>query len=216
MISHPWKKNKILGDVMRRSGVTLAQPDREQTNSHPRPPLWRHVCGPAGQVISGYIGLLFVVALVSSVVVEPLVQSRAWGNARVMGLRALHMHRHLPTAAALISVLLYTVLATSHIVSQATRGAASSASGNVTRTVAKDEAGCHETGRPNRDLPNSPSKKCPFCTGYAALHLSVVSNPISITFGAATSTQLGSLGDVRQIEPADSHSWHPRAPPRVS
>ena len=37
-----------------------------------------------------------------------------------MGLRALQRHRHLPAAAALISVLLYTALVTSHIVSLAT------------------------------------------------------------------------------------------------
>jgi hypothetical protein len=37
-----------------------------------------------------------------------------------MSLRALRRHRHLPAAAALIGVLLYTALVASHVVSQAT------------------------------------------------------------------------------------------------
>ena len=42
------------------------------------------------------------------------------GECSVMGLGALRRHRHLPAAAALLSVLLYTALVASHIVSQAT------------------------------------------------------------------------------------------------
>ena len=46
-----------------------------------------------------------------------------------MGLSALRRHRHLPAAAALMSVLLYTALVASHIVSQATHRALPSAPG---------------------------------------------------------------------------------------
>ena len=136
-----------------------------------------------------------------------------------MGLSALRKHSHLPAAAALLGVLLYTALVAAHIVSQATSLAARGAHTAAAQSVATGDD-CHETqpsaGKAkdsNGGLPASPAKKCPFCAGYAALHLSVVGDPASILLGEDATTHFGGLSDVLLIEPASSHSWHPRAPP---
>ena len=65
----------------------------------------------------------------------------------VVSLEALRKHRHLPAAAALMSVLLYTALVTSHIVSQATHRALPAQDADI-QTVVAGDAGCH-------DLPSS-------------------------------------------------------------
>ena len=62
-----------------------------------------------------------------------------------MGLRALHRHRHMPAAAALIGVLLYTALVASHVVSQATSLALPGAPGAVAQFITTGDPGCHET-----------------------------------------------------------------------
>ena len=104
-----------------------------------------------------------------------------------MSLRALRRHRHLPAAAALIGVLLYTALVASHVVSQATSLALPDAPGAVAQFITTGDPGCHETQpsagkarESNRGFPASPTKKCPFCAGYAALHISVVGDFVSI------------------------------------
>jgi hypothetical protein len=133
-----------------------------------------------------------------------------------MSLRALRRHCHLPTAAALISVLLYTALISSHIVSQATSLAAPA------QSIATGDPGCHETQpsagkakNSNHGLPASPAKKCPFCAGYATLHLSVFGDFVGNLLCKGAETDFAGLGDGHLIEPATSHSWHPRAPPTL-
>ena len=142
------------------------------------------------------------------------------GNRSVMGLRALRRHRHLPAAAALIGVLLYTALVASHVVSQATSLALPDAPGAVAQSITTGDPGCHETQpsagkarESNRGFPASPTKKCPFCAGYAALHISVVGDPVSILWDDGTATHFAGIADGHLTEPASSHSWHPRAPP---
>jgi hypothetical protein len=138
-----------------------------------------------------------------------------------MGLRALHRHCRMPaTAAALLSVLLYTALVASHIVSQATSLASPSAPGAVAQSVATGDPNCHESlpsaGKANdssRDLPAPPGKRCPSCAGYAALHLSVVGNSVVVLLGEAANAHLRILGNGQLIASAGSHSWLSRAPP---
>ena len=139
-----------------------------------------------------------------------------------MSLRALRRHRHLPAAAALISVLLYIALVTSHIVSQAILLAAPYGRGAVAQSIATGDPGCHETqpsaGKPkdsNHGLPASPPKKCPFCAGYAALNLSVVGDSVGILWGKGAARHFIGLGDGHLVEPASSHSWRSRAPPTL-
>ena len=103
-----------------------------------------------------------------------------------MSLRALRKHRHVPAAAALMSVLLYTALVTSHIVSQATQRV-SSAQDADSQTVVAGDPGCHDAlpsaakrDDPERGNQAPPTRKCPFCTGYAALHITVVSGSVNV------------------------------------
>jgi hypothetical protein len=139
------------------------------------------------------------------------------GNGSVMGLRALRRHLHLPAAAALIGVLLYTALVASHVVSQAKSLASPGAPGAVAQSITTGDPGCHETqpsaGKARESNRGSPEKKCPFCAGYAALHISVVGDPVSILWDDGTATHFAGLGDGHLTEPASSHYWHPRAPP---
>jgi hypothetical protein len=137
-----------------------------------------------------------------------------------MGLRALQRHRHLPAAAALIGVLLYTALVASHVVSQATSLALPGAPGAVAQSITTGDPGCHETqpsvakpNNSNQDLPASPGKKCPFCAGYAALHLGVAGSSVVILLGEAATAHPGILSNGQQIASAGSHSWLSRAPP---
>jgi hypothetical protein len=102
-----------------------------------------------------------------------------------MSLGALRRHRHLPAAAALMSVLLYTALVTSHIVSQATHRALPAQDADI-QTVVVGDPGCHDSPSsagnvdyPRRGHPVSPPGKCPFCAGYAALHITVVGDSVS-------------------------------------
>ena len=140
-----------------------------------------------------------------------------------MSLSALHRHCRLPaTAAALLSVLLYTALVASHIVSQATPHVLIGAQGTTAQAVAAGDAGCHESlpsaddaNDANRGHPASPAKKCPFCAGYAALHLSVVGPCVDVPLGEAASRQFDSLGSAQLIWSANLPSWYPRAPPAL-
>ena len=97
-----------------------------------------------------------------------------------MSLTALRRHRRLPAAAALMSVLLYTSLVTSHIVSRATPLAALDGLGTIAQTVAIGEPACHETGSAadkakdtHRGRPASPNKKCPFWSPHLILILEI-------------------------------------------
>ena len=107
-----------------------------------------------------------------------------------MGLGALRRHRHLPAAAALMSVLLYTALVASHIVSQATSRRcpahlALSFNPSLQTILVATRRSLRRARQmsPNRGLPASPAKKCPFCAGYAALHISVVGVSVSVSYG---------------------------------
>ena len=140
-----------------------------------------------------------------------------------MGLSALHRHCRLPaTAAALLSVLLYTALVASHVVSQATPrvliGAQGATAQAVLRAMLAATSRCTSAANANdanRGLPASPAKKCPFCAGYAALHLTVVGTCVDVPLGEATSQQFGGLGSAQLIWSANLPSWHPRAPPAL-
>jgi hypothetical protein len=96
-----------------------------------------------------------------------------------MGLGGLHRHRRIPTAAALVGVLLYTALVTSHIVSQATFQPLTAQAGHSHFGQAA-KPNCHEpTASTNKSKtsdpsgPASPQRTCPFCSGYAILHIAV-------------------------------------------
>ena len=65
------------------------------------------------------------------------------GGSSAMSLRALRKHRYVPTAVALMSVLLYTTLVTSHIVSQATQRVLSAPDADRQNVIAGDP-GCHD------------------------------------------------------------------------
>ena len=86
-----------------------------------------------------------------------------------MGLRALHRHCRIPaTAAALLSVLLYTALVASHVVSQASPLVLIGAQGADAQGVAAGDPGCHEllhsagnANDSNRGLPASPQRNVP-------------------------------------------------------
>jgi hypothetical protein len=137
-----------------------------------------------------------------------------------MGLRTLRRHCHLPAAAALLSVLLYTALVTSHIVSLATSIAAANGLGLIVPSINVGDSGCHEAQPAadkakdtHRSLPASPAKKCPFCAGYAPLHFSVACNSVVILLDGAATEHPGILRNGQLIASAGSHSWLSRAPP---
>lgn len=137
-----------------------------------------------------------------------------------MSLRALRKHRHLPAAAALMSVLLYTAFITSHIVSQAAQWALPPPDADI---VVAGDPGCHDSlpsagkgNDPGRSIPGSPPSKCPFCAGYAALHITVVGGSMGILPAVeAVAQSFESLGPAQLIFPASLPSWHPRAPPAL-
>jgi len=137
-----------------------------------------------------------------------------------MSLRALRRHRHLPAATALVSVLLYTALVTSHIVSQATHRALLAQDAD-TQTVVDGDPGCHEppisAGNvdPSRGHPVSPPSKCPFCAGYAALQITVGGGFMGILPVEAVAQSFENLGRAQLIFPASLPAWHPRAPPAL-
>jgi hypothetical protein len=138
-----------------------------------------------------------------------------------MGLGALRRHRHLPAAAALLSVLLYTALVASHIVSQATHRALPGAPSADVQSVAVDDSDCHDSlplagkANPNHDVPAPPQRKCPFCAGYAALHISVAGGAIGVLLADAAPHQVGSLGSAELIWSTSLPSWRSRAPPTL-
>ena len=135
-----------------------------------------------------------------------------------MSLRALRKHRRVPAAVALMSVLLYTALVTSHIVSQATHRSLPAQGADI-HTVVTADSGCHDSlslgGNAHRGDPVSPPRKCPFCAGYAALHITVVGGSMSILPVEAVTQSFESLGRDQLIFPASLSSWHPRAPPAL-
>jgi hypothetical protein len=138
-----------------------------------------------------------------------------------MGLRALRRHRHLPAAAALLGVLLYTALVTSHIVSQATHGAVPGAPGAAVRSVAIGDH-CHDSlpasgkaNGPSRGLPGSPPTKCPFCTGYAVLLIGTAGGSVDLLATEAAAQSFDNLGRAQLIYSARLPSWRPRAPPTL-
>lgn len=135
-----------------------------------------------------------------------------------MSLRALRKHRQVPAAVALMSVLLYATLVTSHIVSQATYRELPAA-GADTQDVIAGHAGCHDSSsaskahEPSRDRPASPSK-CPFCKGYAGLHITLIAGPVTVLAVEALDHLFTSLTGPQLVGPANLPSWQSRAPPR--
>jgi hypothetical protein len=137
-----------------------------------------------------------------------------------MGLRALRRHRHLPAAAALIGLLLYTALVTSHIVSQGTHATVRGAPGAAAHSVAFGDLDCHHSlpaagkgNGPGRTLPDSPPTKCPFCTGYAVLLVGVAGGSVDLVAAEAAAQSFESLGRAQLVYSASLPSWRPRAPP---
>jgi len=139
-----------------------------------------------------------------------------------MSLRALRGHRHVPAAAALMSVLLYTALITSHIVSQATQPVLPAQSAD-TQTVAAGDPGCHDllSSAGNGHHPNGgksvfPPKKCPFCAGYAALHITLVGGSVTVLPVKFVAQVFVGFGGAQPICSANLPAWHARAPPTLS
>ena len=92
-----------------------------------------------------------------------------------MVLGDLHRHRPVPAAAALVGVLLYTALVTYHTVSQVRLQLGDA------KVEDAPESGCHESSAQSNTpktsdpgAPASPQRKCPFCSGYAILHIAFV------------------------------------------
>ena len=140
----------------------------------------------------------------------------------VVSLEALRKHRHLPAAAALMSVLLYTALVTSHIVSQATHRALPAQDADI-QTVVAGDAGCHDLPssagnghHPSGGYPVSPPKKCPFCAGYAALHITLVGGSVTVLPVEIVAQRVAGFGAAQPICSANLPSWHARAPPTLS
>jgi hypothetical protein len=139
-----------------------------------------------------------------------------------MGLRALRKHRRVPAAVALMSVLFYATLVTSHIVSQATHRALPAAGADPQGVVAGDPD-CHDAlpsaakeSDPNRGHPAPQPRKCPFCTGYAAFHITVASGSVYVLPLEAFAQLLESFGGAQLVGSPNLPSWHPRAPPTLS
>jgi len=138
-----------------------------------------------------------------------------------MGLRALRKHRHVPAAVALMSVLLYTALVTSHIVSQATHRALAAPVADP-QTVIAGDADCHDSSsaskahEPSRDRPASPPRKCPFCTGYGVLNVTDVGGPVTVLTAETLDQLFTSFSGAQLVGPANLPSWHSRAPPMLS
>ena len=131
-----------------------------------------------------------------------------------MGLRALHRHCRMPaTAAALLSVLLYTALVASHIVSQATHSVPAGLQGAGALSMAAGDPGCHSANESHRGLPASPAKKCPFCAGYAGLHVTLAGACAGVPFGEAASEHYAGVGGAQLASSSNLPAWHSRAPP---
>jgi hypothetical protein len=121
-----------------------------------------------------------------------------------------------------MSVLLYTALVTSHIVSQATHRALPAQGADI-QTVVVGDPGCHDSPSsggnvdyPRRGQPVSPPRKCPFCAGYAALHITVVGGSVSVLPVEPVAQLVIGFGGGQLIRSANLPSWHSRAPPAVS
>jgi hypothetical protein len=139
-----------------------------------------------------------------------------------MGLRALRKHRRVPMAVALISVLLYAALATSHIVSQATHRELP-APGAAPQDVIAGNPGCHDAppsaakdSDPKSGDPAPQPRKCPFCTGYAAFHNTVASGSVYVLLLEPLAQLLESFGAAQLVGASNLPSWHSRAPPTLS
>jgi Protein of unknown function (DUF2946) len=137
-----------------------------------------------------------------------------------MSLKALRKHRRVPAAVALMSVLLYASLVTSHIVSQATHRELPAASADPQDVSAGD--GCHDApvsaakeSDPNRGHPAPQPRKCPFCTGYAAFHTTAAGDSVNILPLAAFAQPLESFGGAQLVGSPSLPSWHSRAPPTL-
>jgi hypothetical protein len=147
--------------------------------------------------------------------------ARARPGHSVMGLKALRKHRHLSAAAALLGVLLYTALVTLHVVSQTTYGVGPDALSAAAHAVISDEP-CHDSlpaaGKANdhsRPLPGSPPTKCPFCTGYAVLLISVAGGSVDLLTARVAARSFESPDRPQLVCSASLPSWRPRAPPTI-
>ena len=139
-----------------------------------------------------------------------------------MSLRALRKHRRVPAAVALMSVLLYATLVTSHIVSQATHRALPAPGADPQDVIAGDP-GCHDVppsaakeSDPRRGHPAPQPRKCPFCTGYAAFHITFASGSVYALPLEAFAQLLESFGGAQLVGSPNLPSWHSRAPPTLS
>jgi hypothetical protein len=139
-----------------------------------------------------------------------------------MSLRALRKHRRVPAAVALMSVLLYTTLVTSHIVSQATHRELPAAGADPQEVITGDP-GCHDAppsaakeSEPNRSHPAPQPRKCPFCTGYAAFHITVASGSVYVLPLEPLAQLLERFGGPQLVGSPNLPPWHSRAPPTLS
>ena len=143
-----------------------------------------------------------------------------WGRS-VMALRVLRRHRFLPAVAGIVGALVYAWLAASHIVSQTAHASSSSrgAQDQPIHATAADHA-CNDLPakaakekEPSRDHPDQAPSECPFCAGYAALHLGVVGGSADVLPREALPGPYLSL--VRSHLAGLSHPRlrHARAPP---
>ena len=138
-----------------------------------------------------------------------------------MSLRALRRHRHLPAAAALMSVLLYTALVTSHIVSQATQRALPaqalilklSLQAILAATIRRLRRA--RTGSEPRPS-GSPAKEMSVLRGICGSAHQPRRRFCQLSCRSRLSPNaVAGFGDGQLISSANLPSWHPRAPPTL-
>lgn len=136
-----------------------------------------------------------------------------------MSLKALHRHRRWPAAAALLGMVLYAGLVASHGVSQATSFTPEPvAAESSVQAAATGLRSCHEpdfaAGDPDteRHSPTVPKTKCPFCVGYAALHITILGGASFVAY-TTTIAVPPAHAHAKLFSVAASHGWRPRGPP---
>jgi hypothetical protein len=62
-------------------------------------------------------------------------------------------------------------------------------------------------------LSCSSEKKCPFCAGYAAPHITLLGGSVGVLPDEIVAQRVAGFGDAQPICSANLPSWHARAPP---
>jgi len=126
-----------------------------------------------------------------------------------MGFGWLYRHRRGGGVLALLGMAFYAVLIPWHTISQARFGLSGSS------LAAEVKLPCHGmAGRDaGKDSKPASKTKCPICTGYAALHLAVAPQPITLAKPSeAASASFQHLTERAWARPRTAQSRAPPAP----